>query len=203
MAKAATLEDVWKTLAADSQPPISSAPPPPPPRPRRETVMGLPPIARNAARPPAFQHQESGVDFGLIARTKAKYNTFVDATPPLPGLTGSSSGSTTAKMVKLPPSDARDERKLWWAAGALIGMAVCVLGVLGFMTFSPQMSGTAAVAAAPIDQPAPIAAPTVPVPAPSPTGIARPSVAAVRATRAEKRAEAPHKRHPKKARGRS
>jgi hypothetical protein len=136
-------DDLWKKLA-DSTP-----------------APAMPKLSRSASRPPAFPTLESTTaGYERIARVRETSAGFVEQTAP------------RTRRIALPPPRRsgdpwhRTEQRLWYVAGALMGLAVAVLTVLALVTFSGNPTAVASVPTSPIPG---LPELTVPVAAPAPS----------------------------------
>ena len=147
-------DDVWRKLA--DTPPIPSGSSMPQSSHSSVTLQSL---SKASARAPQFSPMETGtgVTMAALQRGGQKALGFVVQQPP-----PRNSSTTSQPHLKVDPPADRTERRLWLVAGSLVGLAACVLGVLGGLTFGLfSFHPNAAVAAAPV------AAAAAPVIAPS------------------------------------
>lgn len=165
-------DDFWKKLL-DTPPPGVPVPAKkaakvePSSRPSRmldeeeETVMGRPPqaAARPSAPPPqpppkAASRRKRSSDFGALDTGVDLQQKIANAQQKSQGfVTGSFAPTRPIPLEKAAPDPwARGDRRLWWAAGGLMGMAVVVLTVFAAVTvggLDPQSAVAAATGAAP------------------------------------------------------
>jgi hypothetical protein len=159
-------DDVWRKLAdTPPMPPPSSMPQP------SLSSVTLQSLSRASARPPQFNPMETGtgVTMAALQRGGQKALGFVVQQPP-----PRNSSTISSQHLKVDPPADRTERRLWLVAGSLVGLAACVLGVLGGLTFGLfSFHQTAAVAAAPVAA----SAPALVAPSGSPSRAASPDTA--------------------------
>jgi hypothetical protein len=136
-------DDFWRKLLNNEPSPATKAAAAPPSKRREDDspVMGRPRVAATEAttvgkkptrQPSDFYRQETGVGLvQAIEKAQSKSAGFVFEDPRLAG-----SGARTLPVTKAGADPwARGEKRLWVAAGLLMGLAAMVLGMFALVTF--------------------------------------------------------------------
>ncbi len=128
------------------------------------------PMPRIKSPPPSFTNIESGVNMGAVARARTKSAGFVVSESPR--MTPAKGTRVSSASLSTPDPWSTSERRLWLAAGGLMGLAILVLSL--FAVVSVGHHATTAAEPAPLA----IATPIQVAPAVSTAPAWRPSLPA-------------------------